>query len=261
MSTVQLLSTLALVAVSMLLSSWQRLKLEKEIGYATLRTFVQLLAIGYVLSYVFSFNRWYATVAILAAMTLIAAQNAARRGRGIPGVFGRVLLAIALGEGVTLALMLVLHIIAGSPRFLIPVAGMILGNCMVASGLVLNRLKDEIRLRSAEVEAALALGASPRQAIEQVLKGAVRSGMIPTIDSMKTVGLVSLPGMMTGTILAGADPLLAVRYQIMVMLMLSAATTIASISLAMVIYQSFFNRAEQLVLPHSGAHPAGAASR
>ncbi|OAT80431.1 ABC transporter permease [Desulfotomaculum copahuensis] len=249
MTDTALISTLALVLVSMLLSFWQRLHLERELLVGTVRTFVQLLAIGYVLTFVFRQQRWYFTAAVVLLMILVAAQNAAARGKGIPGIYWRVMLAISLGGGVTLAIMLLLHIIQSTPRFVIPVAGMIVGNAMVAAGLVLNRFQADMRQRGREVEAALALGAAPRQAVEGVLQAAVKGGMLPTIDSMKTVGLVTLPGMMTGSILAGADPLLAVKYQIMVMLMISSATALASITLGFTIYRAYFNPAEQLVLP------------
>ncbi|HHW43203.1 iron export ABC transporter permease subunit FetB [Desulfofundulus thermobenzoicus] len=249
MSNTALVSTLAMVLVAVLLSLWQQLRLERDLLVGTVRTFVQLLAIGYVLAFVFQQDRWYFTAGVLLLMTLVATHNAAGRGKGVPGIFWRVMLAIGLGETVTLGIMLLLHIIEGTPRFVIPVAGMIVGNAMVAAGLVLNRFQADIRQRRPEVEAALALGASPRQAVEGVLQTAVKGGMIPTIDSMKTVGLVALPGMMTGSILAGADPLLAVKYQIMVMLMLSSATALSSITLGFILYPAYFNQAEQLVIP------------
>ncbi len=255
MTDTALLSTLALVLVAMLLSLWQQLRLERDLLVGTVRTFLQLLAIGYVLTFVFRQDRWYFTAGVLLLMTLVAAHNAAGKGKKIPGIFWRVILAIGLGEVITLGLMLSLHIIEGSPRFVIPVAGMIVGNAMVAAGLVLNRFQADIRQQRREVEAALALGASPRQAVEGVLQAAVKGGMLPTIDSMKTVGLVTLPGMMTGSILAGADPLLAVKYQIMVMLMLSSATAISSIALGFTLYRAYFNQAEQLVIPGNSFRP------
>lgn len=248
MTDTDLLSALALVLVAVLLSLWQQLHLERDLLVGTVRTFLQLLGIGYVLTFVFRQDRWYFTAGVLLLMTLVAAYNAAGRGKGVPGIFWRVMLAIGLGEAVTLTIMLLLHIIEGTPRFVIPVAGMIVGNAMVAAGLVLNRFQTDIRQRKHEVEAALALGASPRQAVDSVFQAAIKGGMLPTIDSMKTVGLVTLPGMMTGSILAGADPLLAVKYQIMVMLMISSATAISSITLGFILYRAYFNQAEQLVI-------------
>ncbi|MGE5676406.1 MAG: ABC transporter permease [Mycobacterium leprae] len=248
MSTVALISTLAFVLVVTLVSMWQKLDLEKELVIGTIRAAVQLLAIGYVLQWVFKVQSWPATLAILLVMLTVAAQNAAKRGKGLPGIAPRVFLAISLTEVLTVGLMLALRIIPPTTRYVIPISGMVTGNAMVNCGLLLNRLKAEMAARKGEVEVWLSLGATPRQATSVVFKNAVKAAMIPSIDALKTVGLVQLPGMMTGQILAGASPVEAVKYQILIMYSLSAAAAVCSIVLGYLGIGLFFNLHAQLAV-------------
>lgn len=247
MSTTSLLFTLAFMGLVALVSVWQKLDLEKELLIGTVRAAVQLLAIGYVLLWVFQVQSWAATLAILGVMLAVAGANAAKRGQGLPGLLSRVLAALVLTEVVTVGLMVLLRIIPPTPRYLIPISGMVTGNAMVNAGLLLNRLKAEMSARRGEVEAWLSLGATPRQATTAVLKAAVKAAMIPSVDALKTVGLVQLPGMMTGQILAGASPLEAVKYQILIMYSLSAAAAIGSMVLGFLAVPLFFNRSAQLI--------------
>ena len=119
--------------------------------------------------------------------------------------------SVSAGALLTLGLLVLLNVFPFEPRFVIPIAGMVVGNSMVVTGLVMTRLRDDLRLQKARVEAALALGATRRQAANRQLRRALSTGMTPMIDNTKTVGLISLPGAMTGMILAGASPLEAVQ--------------------------------------------------
>lgn len=247
MSPLALGFTLVFVFVVMMISVWQKLGLEKDLAIGTVRAAVQLLAVGYVLFWVFRLESWWATLAMLTVMVTVATQNAAKRGKGLPGVAARILAALVLTEVVTVGLMLLLRIIPPTPQYLIPISGMVIGNAMVNSGLLLNRLKGEVDARRSEIEVWLALGASPRQAGMGVMKAAIKAAMIPSVDALKTVGLVQLPGMMTGQILAGANPIEAVKYQILIMYSLSAAAAICSITLGALALPLFFNKADQLL--------------
>jgi putative ABC transport system permease protein len=246
-SPIALTFTLAFVLVVMLISVWQKLDLEKDLLIGTVRGAVQLIAVGYVLMWVFKAESFLATGAMLAVMLAVAAQNAAKKAKGLPGIFGYVLGAIALAEVVTVGLMVLLRIIPATPRYLIPISGMVIGNAMVNASLLLNRLQGEVSARRGEIEVLLALGATPRQAATTVLKAAIKAAMIPSVDALKTVGLVQLPGMMTGQILAGASPIEAVKYQILIMYSLSAAAAICSITLGFLAVSLCFNRSAQLV--------------
>lgn len=248
MSATALLFTLAFVLVVMGISLWQRLDLERDLLVGTLRAGLQLLLVGYVLLQVFAWESWAGTLAMVAVMVAVATHNAARRGRDLPGVGWRVLVAIAAAAVVTLGFMLALGIIPPSARYVVPISGMMTGNAMVVAGLLLNRLQAELAARRDQVQVWLALGATPRQAVAGVLKASVRAAMIPSIDAMKTVGLVQLPGMMTGQILAGASPLEAVKYQILIVFAIAAAAGISAMLLGLLCYPLYFNmRAAQLV--------------
>lgn len=245
MSIIALASTLVFVAVSMSISIWQKLGLEKDILVGTIRSAVQLLAIGFVLQYVFGTHHPLFILLMLFIMVGVAAWNAAKRGKGLPGIYLRVWIAIAATELVTIGLLLILGIIPFEARYIIPISGMTIGNAMVVASLFLNQMKREAVASNGEVETLLSLGATPRQAIHKLLKRSTRSSMIPTIDGMKTVGLVQLPGMMTGMIVAGASPLEAVRYQILIMFAFASSAALTSILLALMSYRLWFGRLGQ----------------
>ncbi len=246
MSSTALLASSALVLFTLLISYRQHLKLEKEIFVGTARAVIQLFLIGFVLKYIFDLNDWRFTLGMLMVMDMVASMNAAKRGQGIPGSLGIATAAITVGAAVTLVILILVKAIAFVPSQTIPVAGMVIGNAMAATGLTLTRLKQAVEERRAEIITALSLGATPRQAVAGSLQKAIKMGMLPTIDSLKTMGIVQLPGMMTGLILAGTNPVLAVRYQIMVVFMISAAVSMACFIASILAYRSFFNAAYQL---------------
>ncbi len=209
--------TLAFVGLALFLSVWLKLGLERDMVIATIRSTIQLIAIGYILKVVFKLDNPLFIVLMVAVMIAVATQNATRRGQELGGVWWKILMAIGITEVVTQGLLLGFRITPWEPKFVIPISGMIVGNAMVASGLLLNRLKSETHSHRQEIRAVLALGGTPKQAVMPFLKQAIRASMIPTIDSAKTTGLVQLPGMMTGQIIAGADPVQAVRYQLLIL--------------------------------------------
>lgn len=239
--------TLVFVVVVAFISMWQRLELERDLLIGAVRAAVQLMAVGYILQWVFHTEAWPAILLMLFIMMAVAAYNAAKKGKGLPGIHIRVFAAILLSEVVTVGLMLLIRIIPPTAQYVIPISGMVIGNAMVNAGLLLNRLQAEVSARREEIEVWLSLGATPRQAGYAVLKAAVKASMIPSIDAMKTVGLVQLPGMMTGQILAGASPVQAVKYQILIVYSLAAAAAVGSIALGVLCLSLFFNRHAQLV--------------
>jgi putative ABC transport system permease protein len=240
MSTLALTSTLVFVAVTILVSLRQKLGLEKDIFIGTVRAAIQLLLVGFVLQYVFRTDHPALILLILSVMITVAAWNAGQRGRGLVGIRWRIAVAIASTELITMGLLLGLRIIDPVPQYIIPISGMIIGNGMVVSGLFLNHMKRDVLASKGEIETLLSLGATARQAIQTCLKRSVKASMIPTIDGMKTVGLVQLPGMMTGMIVAGADPVVAVRYQILIMFAFSSSAAITGIILSLLSYRLWF---------------------
>jgi len=246
MSITALVLTLTFVAVAILLSLWQRLKLEKDLLVGTVRAAIQLTAVGYILQVVFNLKDWPYLILMILLMLIVASQNAAKRGRGLDRIFPKVLVAVAAAEVMAMTVLLGLHIVEATPRFIIPLSGMIIGNSMVACGLLLNRLQGEIQAHRDEILVALSLGATSGQAAGVALRSAIKASTIPIIDSLKTVGLVQLPGMMTGMIIGGASPVQAVRYQLLILFSLTAVATLSSIILAFLTYPSMFTSAHQL---------------
>lgn len=247
MSTIALLSTLIFVAFAILLSVWQKIGLERDIIIGTVRAAIQLIAVGYVLHTIFQLDSWPLILLMLTVMITVATFNARKKGNGLPGIGWRIAIAITTTEILTMGLLLGLKIIHSTPQYIIPISGMIIGNGMVVSGLFFNRLQSELETRREEINVYLALGATSKQAISRVMQNTVKASMLPTIDGMKTVGLVQLPGMMTGMIVAGANPIEAVRYQILIMYSFTSAAAVTSILLGVLTHGLLFTKAHQMI--------------
>jgi UDP-glucose/iron transport system permease protein len=250
LSVWQLGLALLLVGVVVVISVRQALGLERDLLVGSARTIVQLYLVGLVLAAVFATAHWYWVVLILVAMTAVATQAAVSRlTRPIPGAYGIAGAALTLSTAATLAYVIGIVVQARpwyAPQYVIPIAGMILGNSMTSAALAGDRLQGDLRVRRDEVEARLALGFSGREAVQPMVRAALRAAMIPTVNGMMTVGLVQLPGMMTGQILAGTSPLQAIRYQIVVVFMLATATAIGSLLFVRLAAGRYLTAAHQL---------------
>ena len=242
----QVAATLVLVAIAAGVTIWQRLDLEADIGVAVVRSFVQLTAIGYVINVIFDQDTLALVVALIAVMVVFGALTARRRAESVPGAFLPLLGALALAGATTLVLVVALGIFDPKPRYLVPVGGMVVGNAMTAAAVALNRMGDEVRSSAREIEATLALGATPTQAMLPIMRRSLRSGMIPLIDSTKTTGLIFFPGTMVGMLLAGADPVDAVRLQLILLYALLGSVALAALISTMLAYRNFFTPAHQL---------------
>lgn len=250
-SLTSLLIASSLVFITLFFSYWQKLKLEKEIIVSAIRAVLQLLLVGFVLDYVFGYNNPIFTALLRLFMIVNASQNASKRGKGIKNGFKISFIAISLGALTTLTILIFSGILSFVPGQMIPVGGMIISNSMVAIGLCYKQLLSDFQGKQEEVETKLALGADILPASIDIIRDVIKTGMVPTIDSAKTLGIVSLPGMMTGLILAGTSPIQAVKYQMMVTFMLLATTSIASFVATYLSYKGFFNQRKQLVVKRS----------
>jgi putative ABC transport system permease protein len=247
MNTSSLLISSSLVLVSLLFSYSQKLKLEKEILISIIRAVVQLVIVGYLLNYIFGLKSPIFTTLLLLFMSFNAAYNAAKRGKGIKNGLSISFISIAVGTIATLAILVISGAIKYEPYQIIPVSGMIISNAMVALGLCYRQLSSDFKNKREEVETKLSLGADILPSSIEIIRYSIKTGMLPTIDSAKTLGIVSLPGMMTGLILAGTSPVEAIKYQIMVTFMLLSTTSIASFIACYLSYKGFFNERKQLV--------------
>ncbi|CAK7342878.1 unnamed protein product [Dovyalis caffra] len=240
------LAATAVVLMAVILSYMQKLGLEGEMVYAIVRAFLQLSVIGFVLQFIFSQDHAVWIILAYLFMVSVAGYTAGQRAKRVPRgklVAGASILA---GTAVTMFLLVILNVFPFTPRYIIPVAGMMVGNAMTVTGVTMKRLRDDIKVQMNLVETALALGATPRQATLQQVKRALVIALSPVLDNAKTVGLISLPGAMTGLIMGGASPLEAIQLQIVVMNMLIGATTVSSIMSTYLCWPAFFTKAYQL---------------
>lgn len=253
LTLLDMLLSLSLVAVALGVSLRMGLGIERTMLWGSFRTVVQLVAAGYLVHALFALDRPVPVVGVLLLMLLVAGWTAtSRQGLGRRALYPVTTLALAVGAGATIVM--VVHVIVGArpwydPRYLIPLGGMILGNAMNGASLGLERLERELREGRRRVDAVLALGGSPAQASAEARKSALRAALTPTLNSMMVVGLVQLPGIMTGQILAGADPLTAVRYQILVMFMLLSAVALTTSLAVERTARRLFTGGWQLCLP------------
>lgn len=176
----------------------------------------------------------------------VAGYTAGQRAGQVPRGKRIACVSILVGTGVTMLLLVLLDVFPFTPRYIIPVAGMMVGNAMTVTGVTMKKLREDVKIQRNLVETALALGATPRQATLQQVKRSLVIALSPVIDSAKTVGLIALPGAMTGLIMGGASPLEAIQLQIVVMNMLMGASTVSSILSTYLCWPAFFTKAFQL---------------
>jgi UDP-glucose/iron transport system permease protein len=245
----QVAASLALVGLAAAVSFWWKADLERDIGVAAIRSLIQLTAIGYAIQVIFDVDSIWLVLVLLAVMVLFGALTARSRAKRVPGAFRPLLIALAAAGATTLGLVVALGIFDPTPRYLVPVGGMVIGNAMTAAAVALNRLGDEVADSRARIEATLALGATPREAATPTVRRALRSGMITLVDSTKTTGLIFFPGTMVGMLLAGADPTDAVRLQLILLYSLLGSVAIAALLATGLAYRNFFTPAAQLREP------------
>ena len=254
LSDFSILTAACLVLVNGVISMLLRLNLERRLAVATVRTIVQLLLIGHVLGWFFRpATPWYAIALLMLLMSLIAGLSAVRRVEWrFPGIWLNSVVAVVASSWLVtiIAMPAVIRPAVWSghiAQYAIPLMGMILGNTLNGISLGLDRLGEELFGKRDRVEMLLTLGATRWEAAQEPIRQAVRTGMIPIINSMMVVGIVSLPGMMTGQLLSGADPLVAVRYQIVIMFLIAAGTALGTISAVLLSYLRLFNRRHQFL--------------
>lgn len=241
MNILTLTIALTFVVIPVVLSSYFKLGLEKDAIIATVRSIIQLLIVGYLLQFVFDKEHIVYTLIMVAIMIVAATQNARKKGKMIKGITWKLITTFIIIEILTQSILVGFHITPPTAQYIIPLSGMVIGNSMVLAILFLNRFTSEIEANQDTIELILSLGGTPKQAIDTHLKQAIRASTIPTIESQKTIGLVQLPGMMSGQIIAGADPLQAVFFQLLVLFLMLTTAVVTSILLGYFSYPTLFN--------------------
>jgi putative ABC transport system permease protein len=238
-------SVLALLVV--LLARRRNIHLESDAAIALLRGIVQIVAVGSILMLLLKGPRWTSAF-LLTGMVLAAGSISAKRAKNIPGALKVSTYSIAAGAGVVTAIMTWAGVIDTAITSLIPVGSMIIANAMNTNGLALNRFRSEVLSHVGEVETALALGAAPEETVARYAESSIHSSLIPAIDNLRSLGIVWIPGLMTGMLLSGSSPLYAAIYQFVVIAMILASSGLTSLLSTMMIRSHVFSPAEQLLL-------------
>lgn len=228
LSAFQLAGAASFVLVNGAVSAWLGLGLGRKLLVASLRAVVQLSLLGWILVPVFRARAPLAIAAITMLMVVLAGFEAVRRAGGryrLIHLDSFLTLLLSAGTTTVLATAVIIDVRPWyEPRYLIPLLGMVLGNGLTGIGLGLERFLAKIDEARARIELLLALGATRWEAVRDLVGEAVRAGLIPILNTMSVVGLVTIPGMMTGQILGGSDPQLAARYQMLVLFLIASAT-------------------------------------
>ncbi|WP_225365998.1 ABC transporter permease [Levilactobacillus bambusae] len=250
-SNTSLILAAGLVLIALYIGYREKLGIDRDMIIGVLRAIVQLYIVGYLLKYVIKVDNIFLTVVLMLIIIFNAGYNAMKRSQGIPNTLWISIGAIFISTGVTVGAMVLTHALKFIPAQMIPITGMMASQSMVAIGLCYRNLNTNFHDERQQVLEKLSLGGNIKQSSMHILRESIKTGMQPTVDSTKTMGIVTLPGMMSGLIFAGIDPVYAIEYQIMITFMLLAATSLGSVMAVYWSYKGFYNREDQLVLPTS----------
>ncbi len=231
----------------MLIARWRDIHVERDVVVALVRGIVQIVAVGSVLLFLLRGPNWTGIFALL-AMILVGAGMAARRARGIPGALWVSFVGICVGGGLTILLMTWLGVIEFTVSALVPMGSMIIAQAMNTGSLALNRFQAEVESHRGHIETGLALGASPAQTVRPYVQAAVEASLIPRIDALRSLGIVWIPGLMSGMVLSGDDPVHAAIYQFVLIALIFASSGLTSVVCTLLIRSRVFSPAEQLIL-------------
>jgi putative ABC transport system permease protein len=241
-------ASVALLVVLAIVRSF-RLGLSRTVLVSAARGTVQLFAVGYVLAALFTVERPELVLGVVLVMIGVAARTVGSRLAPVPGLAWLAGAALSAGTGLSVLFMTAVVVQPSpwyAPQYLVSITGMLLGNAMNGASLAGDRFQDELTSRRAEVEARLSLGLSGAESVHPLQARALRAALIPTLNSFAVAGVVQLPGMMTGQILAGVRPDLAVRYQIVIFILLTTSTAVTTLIFLKLLSRRYLTEAHQL---------------
>jgi len=242
---IQIAAAAVLAAIVVFVIYVRNLGFEREVAVTAGRGFVQILAAGSVIGILVTAHYAWAAV-VLVVMMIVAGWISYRRGARIPGAFRTSVISIAFGTALVIVTMTASGVIKTTMRDLIVIGSMVIANAMQANSLLLDRFTDQLVENRPEIEAMLSVGASPERAIQKYVSTSVYGSIIPILDSIKSLGIVKIPGLMAGMIIAGANPIYAAQYQFVIMLMLFAGDGLTVVANTVLVNRRVFTDAKQL---------------
>ena len=251
LNLIQLASAYIFVIILLFIVRQRGIKREGQILLASFRMTLQLVLVGYILVYIFDNPSPFYTVIVILLMEVFAIFNIfSRVNEDISSSLKKVI-AVSMVVGTVSSMLYFLFIVIRitpwyNPRYFIPITGMLIGNSMTGISLGVSRLISEIQSNKNQVESALMLGATPKVSVKKIVNDSFDAAILPTINSMLGMGIVFLPGMMTGQILAGLSPISAIKYQIAIMLGILGSVSLTVIIFVNLGYKTFFNDDSQL---------------
>lgn len=245
-------SFLYLIALLIILRR-KHIRREREILLASLRMTIQLVAVGFILIYLFENIHPLTTVAVLLVMEVFAVRNIVARSKNPLSKRLKNVVALSIGTGTLSSILFFLLVVVRitpwyEPRYFIPIAGMLIGNSMTGISLGVFNLVEGMQTQRNRIETSLMLGATPQAATKHILDHAFDSSILPTMNAMLGMGIVFLPGMMTGQILSGTSPLIAIKYQIAIMLGILGSVSFSVLLFVHLGYRTYFNHQNQFIL-------------
>lgn len=251
LSILQLSIAYVFVLILLVIFKSRGIRREKQILIASVRMTVQLTLMGYVLMFVFNNPSWYLTSIMIGIMITFAIYNSIKRvKKEMSRELKRIIVfSMLFGTLATAAFFIIVVLEVRpwfNPQYFIPISGMIVGNSMTGIALGANKLCNDMIDKRVEIENSLMLGASPANATKEIVNNAFDSAILPTMNNMLTMGIVSLPGMMTGQILSGTFPLTAIKYQIGIMLAILGSTALTTVFFVTLGYRTFFTKDNRL---------------
>lgn len=251
LTLIQLATAYVFVIILLVIVRYRGINRERDIIIASIRMTLQLVLIGYVLVYIFDNPSPFFTIVFIVLMEIFAIFNIFKRVKEHISTDLKKIIALSMMIGTLSSMVYFLFIVIRitpwyNPRYFIPITGMLIGNSMTGISLGVSRLTGGIQSNKNRIESALMLGALPKVAVKDIVDNAFDAAVLPTINSMVGMGIVFLPGMMTGQILAGLSPVSAIKYQIAIMLGILGSVSLTVIVFINFGYKTFFNKDSQL---------------
>lgn len=242
--------SLILLLIIILLASWQKLKLNVDILISAVRGFIQLILLALVILVVFSLDELLPLALILLIMIFFGSLTISKRLKELPNIFSLIFLILTTSVISVLGFSIIFSIIPLTGEFFIPIGGMITGNAMNMMYLTINRTLSEVKSRKNQIESALSLGISPKTILNdfEIKSDSITNGIIPTLNNLKNLGLVFIPGLMSGMIIAGINPIEAAFYQIIIFFLLLSAGLLASVISSYLFINKIFDKKTESLL-------------